>query len=543
LSYLQETKPEFFRQKTKERFYKRLYIGQITNGPTMEKRMLSGILGLIALLVMLTSAEAAIYHVTETGSGNMDGSDWNNAFAGLPGMLERGSTYYLADGSYPGYTLKTPENNSLWITIRKATETEHGVVTGWNTAMGDGIADFTGPIFLESGHFELDGAKGGGPGSWREGHGIRFSLLSGNAISAYKPLVGIKLKNIEVTQPGEIRKMGGLNAWKNPFFTEDFYIGYCYFHHISGLPIFAREGKDWLFEYNLFADPCGVSLYDHNQHCEHLVSHDADDVTIRFNIMTEGRSTGILVNNDRRADRWKVYGNVFQMEEGSAIVSAASDPADTAYDWNIFNNVFIGPGPLKIIISSGKVYNNIYLDGPAFPPGGEHDYNYYANITFAQCNMRLSAHENGNSRYPSNCDTIAVSQSPLRSDDYGLISGIDGWPGIDVCSIPGVACMAEDRYDYDWNGNRRGADGVWDRGALEFVSGACTPSCSGKACGPDGCGGSCGTCGADYDCVLGNCQRAENCNQEMLSAISAWKAGDVTLAALMETIRIWKSEC
>jgi hypothetical protein len=38
------------------------------------------------------------------------------------------------------------------------------------------------------------------------------------------------------------------------------------------------------------------------------------------------------------------------------------------------------------------------------------------------------------------------------------------------------------------------------------AGGGCTADCSGKECGSDGCGGSCGQCGADEQCVAGQCQ-------------------------------------
>ena len=38
------------------------------------------------------------------------------------------------------------------------------------------------------------------------------------------------------------------------------------------------------------------------------------------------------------------------------------------------------------------------------------------------------------------------------------------------------------------------------------TGGGCTPDCAGKVCGSDGCGGSCGQCGADEQCIAGECK-------------------------------------
>jgi hypothetical protein len=45
-----------------------------------------------------------VYCVRAGGSGAKNGSDWNNAFPSLPESLQRGATYYIADGNYGAVT-------------------------------------------------------------------------------------------------------------------------------------------------------------------------------------------------------------------------------------------------------------------------------------------------------------------------------------------------------------------------------------------------------------------------------------------------------
>src|SRR5690606_21620262 len=85
----------------------------------------------------------ADYCVRAGATGADDGSNWNNAYPDLPTTLERGSTYYIADGSYDGYTFNDVVSGTTLITIKKATVSDHGgIETGWSDAYGDGQAIF-----------------------------------------------------------------------------------------------------------------------------------------------------------------------------------------------------------------------------------------------------------------------------------------------------------------------------------------------------------------------------------------------------------------
>ena len=69
---------------------------------------------------------AANHYVTSTGAGSKNGSDWANAYQGFPASLTRGDNYYIAAGTYGGYTFNTPNSDSSVITIKKATASDHG---------------------------------------------------------------------------------------------------------------------------------------------------------------------------------------------------------------------------------------------------------------------------------------------------------------------------------------------------------------------------------------------------------------------------------
>jgi hypothetical protein len=95
--------------------------------------------------------------VTPAGSGSRTGADWNNAYAGIPGSLVRGDTYYFADGSYGSYTFSQAVSGTSVITFKKAQSYDFGrtsdgcsnnISAGWNAGtMGSAQAVFSGQTF------------------------------------------------------------------------------------------------------------------------------------------------------------------------------------------------------------------------------------------------------------------------------------------------------------------------------------------------------------------------------------------------------------
>jgi hypothetical protein len=119
------------------------------------------------------SAGTTCYVVSPSGSGAKTGADWNNAYAGLPSTLVRGAIYYLADGSYPGFTFSTAASSTSTIEFRKAQSYDNCTSVGWNTStFGAAQAVFSRGISIASSYFILNGngkqtspGCGGAPGS------------------------------------------------------------------------------------------------------------------------------------------------------------------------------------------------------------------------------------------------------------------------------------------------------------------------------------------------------------------------------------------
>lgn len=94
-------------------------------------------------------------HFIRAGA-NGTGADWDDALPELPGTLVRGHVYFFAAGDYAAHDFDDAADAGQTIRVLRATATDHGTETGWQTAYGEGQATF-GPLSITSPDFELDG--------------------------------------------------------------------------------------------------------------------------------------------------------------------------------------------------------------------------------------------------------------------------------------------------------------------------------------------------------------------------------------------------
>ena len=129
---------------------------------------------------MAAQAAPTTFYIRAGATGNGSGTDWTNAYGSLPSTLQRGATYYIADGTYPGYTLDDPVSGMELITVKKATVADHGTSVGWSDSFGDGQAVFPSIMFSTS-YYVFDGVTGGGPGNWDSGFGFEITSTPPNS--------------------------------------------------------------------------------------------------------------------------------------------------------------------------------------------------------------------------------------------------------------------------------------------------------------------------------------------------------------------------
>jgi hypothetical protein len=100
----------------------------------------------LPLFAPCAKAQVTCYAVTPSGAGSANGTNWANAYAGLPSKLVRGAIYYLADGNYGNHlSLNTAASGTTTIEFRKAQSYDYGqlsatcsnsstIQTGWTAA-------------------------------------------------------------------------------------------------------------------------------------------------------------------------------------------------------------------------------------------------------------------------------------------------------------------------------------------------------------------------------------------------------------------------
>lgn len=393
------------------------------------------------------------YYVNPSASGKNDGSDWTNAFKSLPSALTRNTTYYLADGDYSSYTFD--DAGADWIYIRKATAANHGTSTGWQSSFGDGTAIFSAPLTFSAGNYEIDGQTGGGPGQWTSGHGIKIQHTGSSSkvkiISILNNVSNLTFKHVEMaftpcsscTGQDVIYGVNGGSNWK---------FQNCYMHHPSRVIFYTINVFDILVE-NSQLERSGVNSSS-AQHSEVWSSRTTDNVIFRNNIVQDFVSTGgIMIGN---SSNWDIYGNIFRW--ASDLGSAASNGViGTWSDYyakniNIFNNSFFnltggGSGrifPMYSSITNVKVYNNAWYNSPTtiFGANVVHDYNLFINSNESK-----------------------ISESHKQAGSGTTFSSISNFT-LAGQTDPGISLSSP--YNQDMDSKIRGADGNWDRGALEY---------------------------------------------------------------------------
>jgi hypothetical protein len=431
----------------------------------------------ILLAIFSSSAFAANVCVGSSATGDGSGNDWNNQAAWNNVTLSRGNTYYLADGTYGSKTLSTAESGSSYIYVKKATTSSHGSSTGWQDSLGDGVALFdTASLTVSTGYWDIDGVRGGGQGSWTSGHGIAFSSNAGTAIEYLNISSGVGylfFRHLVFFQIGDTTTgTARANAFYNSGDLNNTTIEYCYIYNIGGLPWLFRGGAGNIIQYNYTGDICGMSVADPNQHCEALVMHSMSDLHFRYNYIGECPSSGGFVkNNTNTSSDVRIYGNVFT---NGFPINCNSGPCD---NWRIFNNTFqaFGGGPWggDGTKTGWLTYNNIMYNSSSFSAVGP--YSWLSKVSGGQCSSGADSTSNATVRYPNNCDLFPETSDPFVNSSlstpeaFKLAAPISGWSGYNVCLLD--ACTGEKKYNIDLFGNTRGAGGVWQRGAFEFVGG------------------------------------------------------------------------
>jgi hypothetical protein len=331
------------------------------------------------------------HYIRDGASG--DGSDWANALDALPATLQRGHTYYIADGTYAEYTFDDAISSTSVITVKKATASDHGTSTGWSSGYGDGQAVFNGRLIFNTDYITVDGVTRN-ESDWADGdaYGIRADGLRSSRFentldrgarhitAKYLNLGGPEGTTYTGAEVDDTVYLGGFGAY-----CSDWWVYRCYHHNVKSYTFVQAAGVQnvggsygLLIEYNHFRNGFGKEAIRGGNDI-------TEDTIIRWNqfynasghtgLPGEG-STAEIAIWDSACDNVEIYGNWFYRtrddNSGGTIVvggNGTSWEGPGANNCLVYNNTIAGVagstvgGNIQVLGGTGNVVrNNLWYD-------------------------------------------------------------------------------------------------------------------------------------------------------------------------------------
>jgi len=427
------------------------------------------------VLLQAGRVEAASHYVRSSAAGSSTGEDWTNActdFTGAcaVGSLVRGDTYYVATGVYAGgRTFTVPAVGAAAIVIQGATAADHGTSTGWQASFGVDVsqAHFGNGLVFNSSYWVFDGAVGSGATAMAYG----FTLDKPSCANNYTAIdigatVNITITNVTIAHVAflacsqdigkqAIYQYTQTNSWNSSS------VSHCLFDGWDNAVTFEGQGvtnTDHTFEYNYLQHASSSSAH-HGEQID-VDGQSVTNLTVRYNIFADCLGTACVAANNSPILGGAFYGNIVgNANTGNGIFGTGSP----TYMKNVvvYNNTFHNSQTqwwfsacsdstsVACTNATGNIaMNNLIWQMPGSYGGGVGtiDYNAYFQTTDQ---LKPEAHGQVSSATPF--------LNPLKGD-FHLLAPTNN----------GLALPAP--YDRDMFGAVRGADGVWDRGAIEFLS-------------------------------------------------------------------------
>jgi hypothetical protein len=434
------------------------------------RKVLTAVLVLAGTLTIAGSAEAANHYIRQGASGN--GSDWTNACGGFSGScavsaMVRGDVYYVADGSYGNITLDKAASGSSTITIKKATSADHGTGTGWSDSFGDGQAAF-GTIYAITNYWVFDGQTRD-ENNWSNtaaygfrvngevyAHTINYGTGSSNMTFRYMDVGGAPSANWAAGNPDHGFYLGGFGQ-----VLSNWTISRSHIHNVNRVPFQLAGASNITIEYSWLGP---------NWNKETIRGQiRASNIVIRHNVLKNGcqngpaaegctADIGMWDGGSGAFDGSQIYGNLIWRTVATwvsdGVIFIGGDGGATA----------AGASANNVVVYNNTIVTASLLGNQNIRFPGSHTGNIARNNVWhvsAGANTGCSANV---------CDNNSVFNT-LLSLVSNLLSDLRL-----TSPLPGVSLPSP--FDVDMKGNRRGADGVWDRGAFEFggTGGAATPT-------------------------------------------------------------------
>jgi hypothetical protein len=444
---------------------------------------------------------AACHAVTPSGSGSANGTNWSNAYAGLPvASLVRGDTYYLSDGTYPtSYTISTAASGTSVITFQKAQSYNYGrssdgcsndISAGWNAStMGSSQAIFPQYITVNTSYLTFNGngtstapGCGGAPGSTVASGppnpsdcGISFNNYGGsNSLSLYN-----QSGNNLVYNYIEIEGNGNNATDQHEVFGGTSPTTYTHIYgHYAGCVYFQDGGDGRTISYSYFwgTEVNGATGGCHGQFSfeDGSTSNGSDHDNVYRDIT--GTAIWTFANSSTTHNNWTYYNNVIWFSSPAASwapylsdgLIACINSGTTCTNFVLSNNTIVN---VPITSTSGinnentgsyTVENNLWYIaafGTTFNAGTGGTFTRNSN-TF----LNDAACPSGTANVCVGSFSSQSAPNPFvswQTGNFNLAAENSDWTNALSLSAP---------YNTDPNGTAR----TTDRGAYQFITAGCS---------------------------------------------------------------------
>jgi Bacterial Ig-like domain (group 2) len=471
-------------------------------------------------------------YIYSGAKGTGSGANWTNAYTGVglgqgqvdPGQMNRGVTYWIANGNYGAQTFATPDKGTDLITIKGATVASHGPASDWNDAYaGQAVFGIGSTRFLTD-YWTFDGQTRGA--DWQSGYTIKFDLngvdthggvittrtITGAASNLTFDYVEVRGSNMNYTTDGGSNS--NCRSYCDAGFltgspTNHLYVGHSWIHDVGDTQFQSNintsgnsNGSDWTIEYNYISrDHTGDQ--GAGNHSE-AFSSTVQNMIVRYNYFQDIISSGVITDasgGTPDVGPWYIYGNIVFWTDKAVMKGRAAGLGDgfvSMFGENMHGTSYIVgntianlghqqycdlPGTacaMYFLYTIGEdsgtptwyIQNNLVwkVQGRCVygsPRGWSFHSDYNASFQspgFDNCGHHA---QNAGGKNPfANWDGSGTQLAPYPSLDFQLAvptePGINAFSTVPEGCTPGVNCA-----NTSFNGLNYGANGNYDRGAMQ----------------------------------------------------------------------------
>jgi hypothetical protein len=236
-------------------------------------------------------------------------------------------------------------------------------------------------------------------------------------------------------------------------------LSYCYMHDVNRVHMLMVNVRNSLVEHTYMFNRHTAGSVPHGESISWNSSTTSAYDTLRYNVVRDIAGSAYFMIQNSTQGHFYIYGNVFYSTNrtryyvSNGVIGSGS--ADANYNMQVYNNTVAN---VSAISTSGIYWGSSSADNVT-----------YNNIWYNCEKVSINSDTRGyNSFY--NCDlswnyTPAATENVMSGDPF--INSQNGNFHLSAATHAGITLSAP--YGLDPDGNMRGADGAWDRGAYEYM--------------------------------------------------------------------------